>query len=59
MQVLFFEQLGQYFSREGERGDIPGKTGMPPLSPFLGTSGKERRKKSFLIAIGTLLLLLY
>jgi hypothetical protein len=31
---------------------------MPPLSPFLGISGRERRRKSFLILIGTLLLLL-
>jgi hypothetical protein len=31
---------------------------MPPSLLLLGVSGKERRRKSFLIMIGTLLLLL-
>jgi hypothetical protein len=47
-----------YLSREGERGGIPNKTGTPPLSSS-EISEKERRRKSFLITIGTLLLLLY
>jgi hypothetical protein len=54
--VLFFEPLGQYIPGEGERR-YSWLNRDASLSPSLGISGKERRRKSFLITIGTLLLL--